>query len=689
MAFRDDPLLRRFLGSAFLAAFSIPAFAADNAKDDQQSLEDVLNLKVTVATKRETSLRETPGIVSVITYEQMKNAGARDLMDVINRLVPAFTFASDMEVGAGLMVRGIWGSEGKVLVLVDGQDMNEEKFGTNQFIKHFPIDNIARVEIIRGPGSSIYGGYAALAVISITTKGPSMNGGYASVMSDLAQGGTSLERRASVGYGKKIGDLSVAANAWVSRGLISDRTVDMYMTKNIDMASADVNAANVNVLTAYKDTSLRFIVDRYRTPTLYFDYPADYPWNQIEERYDSVHLELKHDVKLTKSITITPNIFYKKEWPYYTDFRKDEVDGLDPSALKAASYNYRNTTEKKGGGFNLNVDFTDKTNLTAGYQGYVNAIYRPKDAIPVVDEVFNGDPDNDHMAYRDDAVYLQLMNYNDILNITVGARYDKTDAFGSNFAPRVGFTKVIGKFHGKYMLAQSFRVPGGILQNDARRAPGIDRVNPERAVSNELEAGYQLTKSLWVSLNLFDIKMRDTIFYDTAPEDPTSGYYANGGFIRARGAESEIKLLTDSLDTTLTYAYTTIVDDEIRTFTNPANSHAPIGAPQHRGGLVMAYKVTRQYSVLPSVTVLGKTYANKSYIEETQEPEFAEYKPIGIANLGVRGKDVMFQGFELDLTCHNLTNADYWIPQGYRALYPAAPLPGMSRSFAAQATYRF
>ncbi len=64
----------------------------------------------------------------------------------------------------------MWSYEGKVLLSVDGIEMNELLFGTAQFTNRFPVDQIKSVEIIWGPGSAIYGGFAGLNVINIVTK---------------------------------------------------------------------------------------------------------------------------------------------------------------------------------------------------------------------------------------------------------------------------------------------------------------------------------------------------------------------------------------------------------------------------------------------------------------------------------------------------------------------------------------
>src|SRR5262249_55985153 len=137
----------------------------------QLSLADLLDTQVDVASKKPQTTRETPGIVTVITRADILNSGARDLLDVMV-LVPGFAPGVDVEGVVDLGVRGQWGHEGKILLLIDGQPMNELLYSTIQLANHYPLESIDRIEVIRGPGSAIYGGYAELAVINIITRRP-------------------------------------------------------------------------------------------------------------------------------------------------------------------------------------------------------------------------------------------------------------------------------------------------------------------------------------------------------------------------------------------------------------------------------------------------------------------------------------------------------------------------------------
>jgi outer membrane cobalamin receptor len=153
----------------------LPTFAltlaAQAPSEAEAELLALLNTPITVASKKALTTRESPGVVTLITREEIQASGARDFIDLL-RLVPGFDVGYDVQGVTGPSLRGLWGYEGKILLLWDGVEMNETLYGTTEFGNHYPIDQIKRVEIIRGPGSSIYGGYAEVAVIQVTSLGP-------------------------------------------------------------------------------------------------------------------------------------------------------------------------------------------------------------------------------------------------------------------------------------------------------------------------------------------------------------------------------------------------------------------------------------------------------------------------------------------------------------------------------------
>ena len=125
------------------------------------------------ASKYEQKVTEAPSSVSIITADEIKKYGYRTLADVL-RSVRGF-YVSDDRNYSYLGIRG-FGRAGdyntRLLLLVDGQRINDNVFDAASISTAFPIDLdlIERVEVIRGPSSSLYGTSAFLGVINVITK---------------------------------------------------------------------------------------------------------------------------------------------------------------------------------------------------------------------------------------------------------------------------------------------------------------------------------------------------------------------------------------------------------------------------------------------------------------------------------------------------------------------------------------
>jgi len=138
---------------------------------------------VQTAAKRLQLLEEVPAAVTVITAEEIRNSGAANLGDLLRR-VPGIEVMSltpsDFEIGARGQNKPL---ENGVLVLVNGRSVYEDFFGIVIWSKKdFGLEQIERIEVVRGPGSVLYGANAFHAVVNIILKNPvETAGGQASL----------------------------------------------------------------------------------------------------------------------------------------------------------------------------------------------------------------------------------------------------------------------------------------------------------------------------------------------------------------------------------------------------------------------------------------------------------------------------------------------------------------------------
>lgn len=190
LAYLAAPMPHRLV-TLMVCLGAAPALA-DSADVDDLSLEALLDTRVEVATSDARTALEAPNVVVLLTRDDIVASGSRDLLEVL-QLVPGFTFHHDVSGVVGVAFRNLWGHEGKVLVMLDGQEVNELLYSSTQFGHHVLAHTIERLEIIRGPGSALYGGSAELAVINVITRqGRSLQGGE--VAGRVAAGGSTTGR---------------------------------------------------------------------------------------------------------------------------------------------------------------------------------------------------------------------------------------------------------------------------------------------------------------------------------------------------------------------------------------------------------------------------------------------------------------------------------------------------------------
>jgi len=186
-----------WLASAWFAA------AQDQPPVDLSSanLEDLMNLKVTSVSKRQQQLARTAAAVFVISAEDIRRSGATNLPDVL-RMAPGVDVQQIDANAWAISVRGFNERySNKVLVLIDGRTVYTPTFSGVYWDQiDMPLENIERIEVIRGPGSTVWGANAVNGVINILTKNSKATKG------GLVKAGAGTDMAQSVAqYGGEIG----------------------------------------------------------------------------------------------------------------------------------------------------------------------------------------------------------------------------------------------------------------------------------------------------------------------------------------------------------------------------------------------------------------------------------------------------------------------------------------------------
>lgn len=133
------------------------------------SLEELGNIPITGATRTEKSLRDVPAAVTLFTRSELNALGVSTLEELMNRAPGLQAYRSSEGNVASGSIRGrrVTANSREILVLLNG--MKIDSFHSGSSIPKLPLANIARVEIIRGPGSALYGSNAYTGVINLVT----------------------------------------------------------------------------------------------------------------------------------------------------------------------------------------------------------------------------------------------------------------------------------------------------------------------------------------------------------------------------------------------------------------------------------------------------------------------------------------------------------------------------------------
>jgi outer membrane receptor protein involved in Fe transport len=169
------------LGSWLLAGLCSATGAEPSSEKtvSQMSLEELVNVQVGIGTLAGTDLREVPATVTTITREDIKESGARNLDELLEIYVPNMLYLRHNWESDHIGIRGIIGDvDNKFLILVNGRVMNNfVQAGAISERDLSMLGDIKEIQVIRGPGSAVYGAGALIGVIDIRTfDGTTFNG---------------------------------------------------------------------------------------------------------------------------------------------------------------------------------------------------------------------------------------------------------------------------------------------------------------------------------------------------------------------------------------------------------------------------------------------------------------------------------------------------------------------------------
>lgn len=655
-------LSRNYLIQFLLLIMGSPVLAQPAVSYDSLSLEDLMNVKITVASIKELTPRQSPGIITYITAEDIRNLGARDLMEVL-RHVPGFEFGVDVEGVVGLGVRGNWAHEGKVVLFIDGQEMNENLYSTLQFGNHYPVENIERIEIIRGPGSALHGGFAAYAVINIITRSPK---NALETSATVYQGITAdaPSRTAFNSYiGRKGENTSFSLKINASQAQRSHRNYSDIFGTTYDMTNqSDLNNIFINAGGKIGNFTVRYIYDRYIVQSRDEYVEAGLKAGDME--FTTHNTEVKYDLKLNDKLKIIPSVRFSHEVPW------SSLKGN----ISSETSPFRIYTKTLTGALHSSYDFSEKTSLSLG-ASLDHQTAEKKIEGDVFETTGNAGFTNDNLA-----VYAQVFHKASWANIVGGVRYNYNVRFENPVVPRIGLTKEFKNLHLKALYSKAFRAPS--IQN----IDLSENIRPEFTDVYEFEAGFSITPDAYLTVNVFKIFTKDPIVYyvDSITDFDAYTNLSSTGSI-GMDVVLQVKKKWGTFDFNTSYYHPTDEKD-FSIYSIPQEEDMHLGLARCKTNAMLRINLSPYMQIGSNLNWLGTRYGITGLNENTGEPVYSKYKSQYLLNFFYEYRVKSVNGLTVRLSARNIFDQDEWFIQPYNSNHAA--LPGMGREFQIRITYQ-
>ncbi len=566
------------------------------------------------ASKFTEKITDAPSSVTIVTRDEIAKFGYRTLTDIL-RSVRGFDVTYDRNY-AHAGVRGFTSNDdygSRTLLLVDGHRMNDPIYdsaavGTDEFLD---VDLIERVEVIRGPGSALYGSNAFLGVINVITRnGASVNG-----VESAAGGGSQGTYSGRLTLGKKLANgldyvFSVSTYASAGQSNLYYKEFDTAGTNN-GVASHQDGDRYWSVLgkVGYGDFTLQggYVTRAKNIPTGSFGSIFDAPNTTVDSR-SYVELRYAHD---------TENGWHLNGRVHYDLYDYNEIASYDYGAGPVLN-NDSIRARWWGGELGASRVFFNQLRLSLGVEVRKGTELKMSnyDANPYASYLDVTADQTVIGAYADGR-----WEVTKTLSLTAGGRLDYYDSFGTTINPRGALIwKPRASTTLKLLYGQAFRAPNiyQLYYNALGQTANPD-LKPETIRTYEFVAEQQWGKHWHGTVSLYRNEISDLI--NTEDEGNGFTHFDNVGKGSILGAEMEIEGKWDNgVQVRASYARQDAVDaNRNRLVNSPANVvKARVSVPLYRdkvfGSLELLYaggRTTLQHQKTADAWLLNATLFSK------------------------------------------------------------------------------
>jgi iron complex outermembrane receptor protein len=529
------------LAAALLFGMALPMQAAADTPEDLTglSIEELLSIEVYSASKFTQKTTEAPATVSIVTAADIRNHGHRTLADILAS-VRGLYVTNDRNyqyLGArGFNRPGDYNS--RILLMMDGYRLNDPVYDQASIGTEFPldVDMIERVEVVRGPGSSIYGSNAFFAVVNVITKsGRDFNG--AAVSAEAASYGA---RKGRLTYGKQTesgAELLLSATAADGKGQ------NLYFAEYDSPTSNNGIAADLDG-DRYQKLFTKVAYEGFTLSGAYASRTKQVPTAAYGTLFNDSNFETT-DAQGYADLAYYAIIGERWEMAGHVFYGSYSFEGIYPFGPPVVLN--KDETEGKWGGAEIRLlGQFEKHKLVLGteYQNNFRQDQRNFDVAPYT--LYLDDRRSSSRAgfYLQDEIALAQG-----LLLNAGVRYDDYSTVGGTTNPRLGLIwspQQASSF--KLLYGTAFRAPNAFEQyyNDGNASTKANPdLKPEEITSYEFAAEHELQPNFRLSASVFRNDISSLINQVTDASDGLL-VFRNIGQVQTRGVEFEAERAWDN-----------------------------------------------------------------------------------------------------------------------------------------------
>ncbi len=546
--------------------------------------EELINQSIQVASKSAESIYEAPGVISVITAQEINRFGANNLLEVLERATSTYYMGSYFAPNNIISIRGDLSTpyNNHVLILINGRPTRETLFGGLDYsiLLSLPLIAIERIELIRGPGSVLYGTNAYAGVINIITR--DVKEGSTTVSVQSGSFGTigldaqstriknDLKVTTSVRYFNQAGwDLNASGERRDVDPVFQDRVAYLAGQNNLGgLFTLDYKGLSVSSLIAYSSQPNTGTVPVSNFETDSTNHPPPSRNREINTLRAFVDVGYQFDLSDRSNLSI--NATYNAMNTRFVTPNGDFVGNTQDLILEPTFFQEWD--------FGLNLTLGGTAFLQDGNAEIGDVTINANDTIN------RGVPSYAELWYSAYAQAEYKLPFFDNVKLVAGGQLNRPAGTEVTIAPRIG---LIGQFQSGQAKLAGERGAWGfkLLYGEALRAPfeaennlndpgtllGSDDLDPETVTTLDAQLFYY-RPGLEIIATFFDNQVKRVITQvDPNPNDAdgTFQYINAAGNLREQGVELESKIaLIDRVFLSGSVTYQTDIRSTLETETN-------------------------------------------------------------------------------------------------------------------------